>query len=393
MSAQNSHQFDFESFQGFSLPHYTQVPDLLFDQIMQDLDEKELKVLLYIIRRTFGFKKQDDNISLNQLADGIKTKDGRVLDRGTGLSRTLVKRALRSLKEKNLIVARRNVDTERGNLPTTYSLKMQSDPRGNSDPTPRVSGDPRVGSPETPTINSNTTNSTTTEVDLENNNSSGEPDTKSDVVVALLNKGISKNVAHRLTHRYSRQRIIKQIDHLEYLLETDPKKVTNPRGWLRRAIEDDYDPPDGFKSRAEREADAAAAEKRRQALKEHEAQQQAAEEKKRQKAHKAREEKLTAMKKQYNTTPETEALWSSWLNHIRATDPTGAALLQSGCELLAIHDHEVVLWVDNTLFLKTVQRNYAKTIKQLAARHLKISFTEVELKPVIAAKNSEEDDP
>ena len=38
---------------------------------MQELNESELKVLLYIIRRTFGFKKSFDNISLNQLAEGV----------------------------------------------------------------------------------------------------------------------------------------------------------------------------------------------------------------------------------------------------------------------------------------------------------------------------------
>jgi hypothetical protein len=66
------------SFGGFGQPTTTQVPDLLFDQIMQDLDEKELKVLLYIIRRTFGFKKSTDNISLNQMVNGITTREGKI---------------------------------------------------------------------------------------------------------------------------------------------------------------------------------------------------------------------------------------------------------------------------------------------------------------------------
>ena len=68
MSAQS---FDFANFQGFEPPYYTPVPDLLFDWVMQDLDEKELKILLYIIRRTFGFKKQADDISIDQLINGI----------------------------------------------------------------------------------------------------------------------------------------------------------------------------------------------------------------------------------------------------------------------------------------------------------------------------------
>jgi hypothetical protein len=44
-----------------------------------------VKVLLYIIRRTFGFKKDQDNISLSQMLNGIVKKNGERLDSGTGL--------------------------------------------------------------------------------------------------------------------------------------------------------------------------------------------------------------------------------------------------------------------------------------------------------------------
>ena len=91
---------------------------------MQELNEGELKVLLYIIRRTFGFKKQSDDISLAQMVEGIVTKEGNILDRGTGLSKKTVMAALRSLKDKNLIEAREIETEEKGNLPTSYRLKM-----------------------------------------------------------------------------------------------------------------------------------------------------------------------------------------------------------------------------------------------------------------------------
>ena len=54
-------------FPGFRSPNYTMVPDDLFDDLMAGLSGAELKVLLYIIRRTFGFKKHSDDISLNQI--------------------------------------------------------------------------------------------------------------------------------------------------------------------------------------------------------------------------------------------------------------------------------------------------------------------------------------
>ncbi len=94
--------------------------------MLSELSGAELKVLLYIIRRTFGFKKSADDISLAQLTGGITTRDGRTLDRGTGLHQSTVLTALRSLTEKNVIVATRNQSREKGDEPTTYSLNVRT---------------------------------------------------------------------------------------------------------------------------------------------------------------------------------------------------------------------------------------------------------------------------
>ena len=39
-------------FAGFDEPNYTQVPDALFDELLPHLGDAELRVLLYIVRRT-----------------------------------------------------------------------------------------------------------------------------------------------------------------------------------------------------------------------------------------------------------------------------------------------------------------------------------------------------
>ena len=111
-------------FKGFISPRYTQVPDELFDELMAYLSGAELKVLLYIIRRTFGFKKDSDTISLRQICHGIKTREGDVLDKGTGLSLSTVQIALKGLLEKNCVITERNRSQEKGDEPTTYSLHM-----------------------------------------------------------------------------------------------------------------------------------------------------------------------------------------------------------------------------------------------------------------------------
>ena len=115
-------------YQGFSRPNYTQVPDDVFDVLLPELTESELKVLLYIIRRTFGFKKDADTISLKQMVEGIRTRDGRQLDRGAGVSKTSAVRGVTGLVEKGIIVAVRNRSTEKGDEPTTYTLHYAETP-------------------------------------------------------------------------------------------------------------------------------------------------------------------------------------------------------------------------------------------------------------------------
>ncbi len=115
-------------FGGFDSPTTTQVPDAFFDVVAPELGEAELRVALYIIRRTFGFKKDSDTISLRQMVEGITTKDGRVLDRGTGLKKSAVANALNGLERKGIIVTRRNRSAERGNEPTTYALHIKGHP-------------------------------------------------------------------------------------------------------------------------------------------------------------------------------------------------------------------------------------------------------------------------
>lgn len=109
-------------FHGFVKPNFTPVPDDFFDELLARLSGAELKVALYIIRRTFGFKRQSDNISLSQICKGIITREGEVLDEGTGLAESTAVVAIKRLVEKGVIVAKRNQSKERGHEPTTYGL-------------------------------------------------------------------------------------------------------------------------------------------------------------------------------------------------------------------------------------------------------------------------------
>ena len=90
------------------IPNSTQVPDVILDRWMAALGGAEFKVLMYVARRTYGFGKDSDRISLNQLARGIRRRDGSRLDCGTGLSRSGVKAACNGLIAKGLLVRAAN---------------------------------------------------------------------------------------------------------------------------------------------------------------------------------------------------------------------------------------------------------------------------------------------
>ena len=69
----------------------TQVPNEILDTYLPVLKEAELKLLLVIIRQTFGWRKVKDRISHSQLIDK------------TGLAKRTVTEGLTSLCEKDLI--------------------------------------------------------------------------------------------------------------------------------------------------------------------------------------------------------------------------------------------------------------------------------------------------
>lgn len=113
-----------QEFKGFYVPNSTPVPDNFFDELLVDLSESELKVVLYIMRRTFGFKKHDDNISISQMLNGIVKKDGTRLDRGTGLSKPAITKAVKSLVNRGVLVTERRFGEKGSYESSNYHLNL-----------------------------------------------------------------------------------------------------------------------------------------------------------------------------------------------------------------------------------------------------------------------------
>jgi len=101
----------------------TATPDWVFDDVAPDLDKAPLKVLLYIVRRTCGFRKLADAISLDQFQRGITTRDGRQLDKGCGVThRSTLLSALDELEARGIIAHQDAIHADGGNATTVYYL-------------------------------------------------------------------------------------------------------------------------------------------------------------------------------------------------------------------------------------------------------------------------------
>ncbi len=112
----------------FARPTTTATPDEIFEEWVHVLSHAELLALLYVVRRTLGFKKDADSISYTQFLHGIVTREGKVLDRGCGIkSRSTLAAALRRLEERGLIRSMKTQTAAGDQATTRYSLWFVGD--------------------------------------------------------------------------------------------------------------------------------------------------------------------------------------------------------------------------------------------------------------------------
>lgn len=88
------------------VPNSYQKPNLYTDKLMRFLTGDEWKTLDYALRRTFGFQREMDRISVSQFmnGNGCLDGDGVPVEFGTGLSREAQIRALNELMRFGILV-------------------------------------------------------------------------------------------------------------------------------------------------------------------------------------------------------------------------------------------------------------------------------------------------
>ena len=254
MSSQNEFYYE-----GFSGPNGTIVPDDVFDLLAPRLKESELRVLLYIVRRTFGFGKSADAISLSQLTRGIKTRDGRILDYGTGMSKKAVIAGVKGLVSKGIITVERR-RTEKGDTDTNiYKLRFRNDrppvtegdpPGGPSTLPPDTSGNypgcPASPPPGTPSNTQDSVVQDSALQDSENNTPVVASHVTEDqrLYEDLKAVGIHHKTAAKLIRDTDASNIRKALDYLQHRLQTGWEPEQTPAAWLTAAIKNGYGIPD-----------------------------------------------------------------------------------------------------------------------------------------------------
>lgn len=110
------------------IPNSFQLPNIYVDRLFPLLTAQEMRVVIYIARRTYGFGKLADSISLNQFVDGIATSEGAQLDHGAGVSRQAAITALKTLQGYRVVemVAPGVKFPVKARRATIYALQLNS---------------------------------------------------------------------------------------------------------------------------------------------------------------------------------------------------------------------------------------------------------------------------
>jgi DNA-binding transcriptional ArsR family regulator len=222
------------------LPNVTQTPDILLDHWMAELSGAEFKVLMYLVRRTYGFRKPSDTVALSQLTDGIRRRDGSVVDRGTGLSKSTVCAALAQLEARGLVLRERRESEAHGTAATCYQLNLAA-----PDP-PVQKSDRGVSENRTGPLSENRTQQQTTLLQQTTATTSPaaaplDDHTDQALVTLLRDVGVSPGVATRLAAQLPEE-CARQLTYLPFV----ENLRSSPGAYLRAAIEGRYAPPPGW---------------------------------------------------------------------------------------------------------------------------------------------------
>jgi hypothetical protein len=117
-------------FKGFQKPteNYSKLPHEFIDLLPEIDSLAEMKVILYILRHTWGFSEFDKpkKITLDELQNGRKRRDGSRMDGGTGLSVNSIKSGVERAVERGILTVESD-ETDKARIEKWYCLNMSDE--------------------------------------------------------------------------------------------------------------------------------------------------------------------------------------------------------------------------------------------------------------------------
>lgn len=149
-------------FMGFTDPkeNWSKLPHELIGQLPTIETIGEMKVILYVLRHTWGYHDTEKRITLDEFMRGRKTKEGKRIDSGTGLSEPTLRSGIEKAVEHGFLTVETD-DSDKGRIKKIYSLTQKDLPPDPQETLPRTekdtkketkkySGDSKSESPDTP---------------------------------------------------------------------------------------------------------------------------------------------------------------------------------------------------------------------------------------------------
>lgn len=123
-----------EMFTGFSEPkeNWSKLPHEFINALPIISSESELKVILYILRHTWGYGDGEKRITLDEFSNGRKRKNGTRIDRGTGQSINAIRDGLKRAEEHGFIKSEKD-ESDKARIKTCYWLAMSTSGGGVSE--------------------------------------------------------------------------------------------------------------------------------------------------------------------------------------------------------------------------------------------------------------------
>lgn len=116
-------------FDGFEQPtsNYFKFPHLIIDELPNIATISEMKVMLYILRHTWGYQEFDEGkkITLDEFANGRKRRDKTRIDSGTGLSIPSIRGGINKAVEHGYISVETD-ESDPARVKNYYSLNMKT---------------------------------------------------------------------------------------------------------------------------------------------------------------------------------------------------------------------------------------------------------------------------